>query len=172
MQKEQFIELYELLNEITPLLVDCGELCQGGACCRTEAGQGVYLFPGEETLFSNTDYWGKPTQIDDHTAIVCDGNCPRDERPLFCRLFPLFPYLTADGELEIIFYSPLAHICPLVKLEDFTLLAEDYLEVVEEIADKLLADSACREFLAAISRAIDRYEAEPWTNLFNFRPGD
>lgn len=172
MRPEKFKKLYTLLNAITPLLVDCGELCHGGACCKAEAGQGVYLFPGEATLFTNVDYWGKPTTIDNQTAIVCDGNCPRDERPLFCRLFPLFPYLTENGDLEIIFYSPLAHVCPLVKLNDFSILAEDFIETVEEVADELLAEDVSREFLWQISRAIDRYESEPWTKLFQFKKQD
>jgi len=164
MQKQEFTALYDLLDEVTPLLVDCGELCQA-ACCQSEAGQGIYLFPGEEVLFTSA-YWGRPFEIDGHLAIGCDSHCPRAERPLFCRLFPLFPYLKETGELEIIFYRPFAHLCPLVKLDDFALLAEDYLEAVQEIGENLAADPACREFLNQISREIDRLAAEPWTRLF------
>ena len=43
----------EQLCDLTPLLTDCGALC-GAACCHSDAdGQGgVYLFPGEETLYA------------------------------------------------------------------------------------------------------------------------
>ena len=43
----------EQLCDLTPLLTDCGALCDA-ACCHSDAdGQGgVYLFPGEETLYA------------------------------------------------------------------------------------------------------------------------
>ena len=167
-QKKEWVqfysELYERLNEITPLQIDCGELC-GSHCCSDEAGEGIFLFPGEEVMFENKPYWGDLIKIDGMDAVQCDGDCPRDERPLACRLFPLFPYLSKDGELEIRFYSPMTLYCPLIKLCDYTMLAPDYLEEVQEIASILADDPACFEFIKKISRDTDKYESEPWANL-------
>ena len=45
------------IGGLTPLHQDCGALCEA-ACCRPDAdGQGgVYLFPGEESLFRGADW--------------------------------------------------------------------------------------------------------------------
>ena len=41
-------ELYALFDDVTPLSVDCGQLC-GGVCCRGGGEPaGMRLFPGEE----------------------------------------------------------------------------------------------------------------------------
>lgn len=162
--KAFYKKLYQLLDQITPLLVDCGELCSK-RCCQKEIGQGIFLFPDEAGMFAGKPYWQPVQQIEGMEAVSCDGNCPREERPLFCRIFPLFPYLDETGELLLTFYSPFNFICPLVKLEDFSLLAQDYLEALEEVGHLLSQNPDCREFLEKISRRIDAYEAEPWTAL-------
>ena len=84
----------ELLENLTPLKTDCGRLCRG-ACCQGDEATGMLLFPSEEALYEGcafarvvpTDFslGGTPAQL-----LVCDGRCDRKNRPLACRLFPLF----------------------------------------------------------------------------------
>jgi hypothetical protein len=149
---------------VTPLLVDCGELCQK-ACCHPELGQGVYLFPGEEVMFAGKSYWEPIKTIKNRQVVDCDGNCSRKERPLFCRIFPLFPYITPENDLLLTFYSPMHPICPLIKLNDFKILADDYVEAVKKIGKILLKNDDCLKFMKEISREIDACEAEPWMKL-------
>lgn len=163
--REFYQKLYSQLNEITPLQVDCGELCQS-ACCSLEVGEGIYLFPEEECMFTPQPDWGKIKISNEMKIIECNGHCRRDERPLFCRIFPLFPYIDHTGEMKIIFYSPMNFICPLIKLGEFEMLAPDYLEEVAEISNELAKHPITRPFLEKISREIDEFRKEPWANLF------
>lgn len=160
-----YSELYERLNDVTPLQIDCGELC-GNRCCSNEVGEGIFLFPGEEVMFEGKSYWGKPRKINGMNAILCDGYCPREERPLICRLFPLFPYISKEGELESRFYSPMAMYCPLIQLNDYSVLAPDFVNEVEEITAILDSNLLCHDFIKKISRQMDKFEFEPWANLF------
>jgi len=162
--KKFYQDLYHRLNEITPLVVDCGELCSS-ACCNQEYGQGVFLFPGEEIMFEGKSSWSPIIQVEGRQALNCEGVCERNERPLFCRIFPLFPYISTEDTVEIIFYSPMSYLCPLIKLKDFSILAEDFLDEMEDIADSLIAQPECLSFLKQISREIDQFETEPWTKL-------
>ena len=41
---------YSLLEEVTPLPADCGQLC-GAACCKGDDETGMYLFPGERVMY-------------------------------------------------------------------------------------------------------------------------
>ncbi len=158
--------LYRRLNHITPLQVDCGELCQK-ACCRPDLGHGVYLFPGEAQMFQTQADWRTLEDFNGCQVLNCTGDCPRRERPLFCRLFPLWPYLSASGELSLQFYAPMACFCPLIQLKDFSILAPDYLAEVQKIATLLVQQPACRDFLDRLAREIDAYlTGEPWTKLF------
>lgn len=98
-------DCYALLENVTPLKQNCGRLC-GAACCQSdESGEnGMLLFPYEEAFFQ------KPSEeFPFHLApddslykggkrLVCEGKCPREARPLACRLFPLRVRLDTDEE--------------------------------------------------------------------------
>ena len=87
-------EAYERLYHKTPLgFYNCGRLCDG-LCCRGDS-QGMWLFPYEEELFKDKEgfeicetegNYGYP-------MVICSGECDRRERPLACRIFPLFPVI-------------------------------------------------------------------------------
>lgn len=51
MNQKEWNRLYEMLAGLTPLAEDCGRLCRKRCCSLREEGLGVYLFPGEESLF-------------------------------------------------------------------------------------------------------------------------
>ena len=55
---ELYRYLYRLLDLETPLKArDCGKLCNGACCEESDEGEGMYLFPGEEKLFSGKESW-------------------------------------------------------------------------------------------------------------------
>lgn len=90
------LEARALLTEVTPLKADCGRLCGAACCLPGEDGEavGMLLFPGEAALYESASWaqllpahyrlGDEPGQL-----LVCGGHCPRAERPLACRVFPL-----------------------------------------------------------------------------------
>lgn len=142
-------ELYALLAVYTPLPADCGEVC-GAACCRGEADRGMLLFPGEDV-----PPFGRVQQQGDRRLFVCGGECDRTHRPLACRIFPLFPYVTADGRVRAV-YDPRAFaVCPLVRLNANVRLQRDFVRRVRRVGRALMRDPAGRAFLQQQSREID-----------------
>lgn len=105
-------ELYALFDDVTPLSVDCGQLC-GGVCCRGgDEPAGMRLFPGEETAAEGFVVTDTP---DGGRLLTCAGHCDRVARPLSCRIFPLFPYLSADGRMRAVWDPRAFRLCPLVR---------------------------------------------------------
>ena len=86
----------ELMENVTPLNMDCGRFC-GAACCESdEDGQGgMLLFPEEEKLYAPLPEGFSILPDESVTPggklLICQGNCERSTRPLSCRLFPLLP---------------------------------------------------------------------------------
>ncbi len=105
----QMDEARKLLQNLTPLVADCGALC-GAACCRPdEDGQGgVALFPGEAALYRG-ERWARV----ERGVLYCGGTCPRDARPLGCRIFPLTPCRKKDGRLSVRIDRRAFAMCPL-----------------------------------------------------------
>lgn len=144
--------LYELTNRVTPLEEDCGLLCSS-VCCRPnrENSLGIYLFPGEESLFSGDEDWLEreyhnpaeydfPDNWEDPVHFVkCTAPCPREKRPLACRFFPLSPHLLRDGTLLLTYETiRLPYKCPLVAKK--TPLRTDFIEDVALAWRLLLKD--------------------------------
>lgn len=179
--KRTWRAVYRLLDRVSPIEGDCGELC--GACCclagqqadrsgADAAEMGIYLLPGEEQLHhmpkmpcaddtakkqvhdsSSTETPSCPAECvhsADHAAdpmpdswlkwnkiparpfgfpeswgatvyfVQCTTppHCPRKERPLQCRTYPLLPHLHEDGELELVYNDlELPYQCPLIEEE-------------------------------------------------------
>lgn len=138
-KKKTYKAIYRLLNKVSPLLTDCGELCSA-ACCNCggdgshedslDFNMGIYLFPGEEKLFTRKEPWLKWSieDAEDYEFpeswygkiyfIRCKTppHCPREMRPLQCRFYPLAPHLTKDDQLVMILSQvKLPYECPLIK---------------------------------------------------------
>ena len=86
----------ELLETATPLKTDCGRLCDKSCCQSDETGEnGMVLFPYEERFYRKAMEDFPLRLIPDGSVVkggvrlVCEGHCPRERRPLACRLFPL-----------------------------------------------------------------------------------
>lgn len=108
---------YERLYHETPLgFYNCGRLCDG-LCCRGDC-KGMWLYPHEEEFFSDKEgYEVCETEGNyGYPMVLCSGECDRAERPLACRIFPLFPLVwEEDGELKFkVIRDPRAMMCPIV----------------------------------------------------------
>ena len=126
-----YLQLYKLFDDVTPVPVDCGQLCDK-ACCKGD-DSGMFLFPGEKEVFNllNPD-WVRIEKTDftyDYNGktyttpiAMCQGYCDRYQRPLACRIFPLTPYIDKNGHMDIIVDPRAKGVCPMAKgfyLEDF-----------------------------------------------------
>ena len=119
-----YLQIYRLFDEITPLKVDCGQLCNG-ACCKGD-DCGMYLFPHEEKVYEFLKPDWVKIEKSDFTYIyngktynvplaLCSGTCDRYQRPLACRIFPLTPYLDDNGNVDIMVDPRAKSVCPLSK---------------------------------------------------------
>ena len=146
----------ELLESLTPLKTDCGRLCQG-ACCQGDEATGMLLFPGEEALYGDCAFarvvptgfslGGTPAQL-----LVCDGRCDRKNRPLACRLFPLFLRFREEQPPVLRMDARARAVCPLT---DYGLKALDpeFRQAARRAYDLLLEDEACADYLRALDEA-------------------
>ncbi len=145
-------EAYERLYHKTPLgFYNCGRICDG-LCCRGDS-QGMWLFPYEEELFRNKEgfelcetegNYGYP-------MVVCKGECNREERPLACRIFPLFPLVYEEnGKIQIeVIFDPRAGMCPLIKGDKA--IDKSFIKEIRMATRYLIRDEKILEYLKAVS---------------------
>jgi len=115
MNKEILERAYAAIGDLTPMLTDCGTLCEAACCEADEDGQGgVYLFPGEEACIGACE-WGRIEADSFGPMLVCDDWCDRDRRPLACRIFPLTPVKTDEGKWTVRMDARARAMCPLVR---------------------------------------------------------
>ena len=97
--KEQYQEIYENLNQVSPVDFDCGVLC-GSVCCgcdivpdEQQEELGIFLMPGEEAMLEGDSDW-----LDWKTARAEDVFFPwswRGTNISFVRWSPRF-WMTGD----------------------------------------------------------------------------
>jgi hypothetical protein len=176
LQEINWGRLYGLLERITPLTADCGDMCRKKCCSPREEGLGIYLFPGEDKLFPGGEGWYRLSEYGSGAGyytgpggllLNCTGKCPRSRRPLACRLFPLAPHMNGDGELEIILDRDAFFICPLVADGNIEIMEPSFRETVHRVWEELVKDFAVREAVLAYSARTDRQSADPWLRLFS-----
>ena len=159
--KAEILSARALLDALTPLKTDCGAVC-GGACCQSDSEdeQGMLLFPGEEELYAECD-WARvlPARfegLENAHMLVCQGRCPRDERPLCCRLFPLSPR-AAGGAYSVRIDRRAFAVCPLAGY-GMSAFDRDFVRACAQAFDMLVRDDDCRRYLDAWSALMDEYE--------------
>ena len=146
----------ELLESLTPLKTDCGRLCQA-ACCQGDDATGMLLFPGEETLYESCafaevlplDYTLGGTQA---KLLVCKGRCERENRPLACRLFPLFLKFKGDGVTKLRMDVRARAVCPLTDY-GIKALDPDFKQAARAAYDLLLEEDVCAAYLRELDEA-------------------
>lgn len=143
---------WAVLEEVTPLATDCGQVC-GGRCCHATADSvGMLLFPGEEPLLQGQGFRIHPAEGGD--LLTCDGVCERAFRPLACRMFPLFPLVTAEGRVRAVYDPRGWRVCPLVSQCAHVPLRRDFVRAVRRAGRILMEDPACAAFLRLHSEEI------------------
>jgi hypothetical protein len=115
MNKEILERAYAAIGDLTPMLTDCGAMCEAACCDTDEDGQGgVYLFPGEKELLGDCE-WGTVEHDDFAPMLVCEDWCDRDRRPFACRIFPLTPVRNSEGKWTVRMDARARAMCPLVR---------------------------------------------------------
>lgn len=162
-----YLQLYRLFDRVTPISADCGKLC-GAVCCRGK-DCGMYLFPGEERVFRLlSPSWAKLEKSDfcyefdgkkkTVPILFCEGSCDRYQRPLACRIFPLTPYINAEGKAEIIVDPRAKAMCPLAKTLDIADFDQRFVRNVKRTFSVLSKNKEIAEYLKSYSRYIDEYK--------------
>ncbi|MDF9408624.1 hypothetical protein L7E55_09690 [Pelotomaculum isophthalicicum JI] len=160
--------IYNLLDDITPLAVNCGLLCGSACCTEWEQGAGIYLLPGEEGMFSGLEEWlvREERSTGEYGVIIrCNGTCPRERRPFACRTFPVTPYLSPEGKLELRLDEAAVLLCPLVKAGDIRILEKRFLMRTRLAWEELLREPQIRKNIEWKSRQVDIMEKDPWRKL-------
>lgn len=141
-------KILKIMENLTPLKADCGQLC-GGACCKGDSNTGMLLFPGEES--SLTVIEGENGQ----RLAVCNGTCDRDSRPLSCRIFPFFPTISENGKIFVEPDLRASRLCPLIEHIDEIEFDPKFFKAVKKVGKMLAKDDNCRRFLEDITAEID-----------------
>ena len=146
MALETVLAARALLETATPLHADCGRVC-GAACCEGSDSDGMLLFPGEEALYRGCAFGrarrlpyalgGRPARL-----FVCRGTCPREARPLSCRIFPARFLPGGDIAMD----ARARGLCPIYG-SGLMGLAPEFREAARKAAALLARDAECRAFL-------------------------
>lgn len=151
MDMELLKRAWALLDSVTLLGQDCGQLCGALCCAPDEDGQGgVHLFPGERALIGES-CWAdvKPVDALDGTwMLTCGGACERALRPLGCRIFPLTPCRAKDGRWGIRMDRRAFAMCPLAPSGKRG-LSPTFVEAVTEAVNLIARDPEGAGFLTA-----------------------
>lgn len=163
--KNFYTKLYKMLENVTPLEIDCGQLCDGACCTVTDEVTGMYLFPAEREMYNPMPSWGEIQDIDftynggkSVDFFTCEGKCDRSLRPLSCRIFPLVPYAKRGDKLSVIMDIRGRGMCPLataMKKEDLSPL---FVERVTKAMQLCMLNRETREFIYSLSESIDEIE--------------
>lgn len=144
MKKENVLKsCYSVLRRTTPLDFDCGKICNG-KCCKGDEKTGMLLFPGEVKLIDPNINVIKTEN--GNKLAVCNGSCDRNKRPLACRIYPLFPLASEDGEVDVIF--DFRADCPLSKGEyEFN---RSFIKAVRRVGKYLLLNEETAQYYKAL----------------------
>ena len=177
--------IYRLLDRVSPVDYDCGNLCDA-RCCTVSGGSkykdedlGIYLLPGEEKIHDKKDDWiiwsSEPAE-DYEFPKSWKGNvyfircknppcCPREKRPIQCRTFPLLPHIDEEGELYLVYNDvDLPYKCPLI--EDEIPLEERFIQATYTAWKHLIEDPLIYDLVKADSEAREGGIKELYEKLF------
>ena len=172
-KKSTYKAIYRLLNRVSPLPYDCGKLCDACCCKDTGENMGIYLYPGEDKLFTRKESWLKweSENAEDFDFplswkgkiyfVKCKGvtDCVREYRPLQCRFFPLSPHITKNNQLILIkFNQKLPYSCPLI--EEKRPLDKDFIKATYTVIRRLIEDPLIYDLVLMDSRDRDKEELE------------
>lgn len=156
-----------LLAAETPMKNDCGMLC-GGACCKPdESGEnGMLLYPFEERLYrAPIEGFSYVLRADDRLyrggwRLVCEGECPREHRPLACRMFPLRIRVTepndeADSRAVAVLDPRAWAVCPLLEGGGLRAMRASFVTAVAAAGEEMCRSPYLLESLLNEQRLLD-----------------
>ncbi len=141
-------KIFKIMGDLTPLYVDCGQLCNG-ACCKGDSNTGMRLFPFEESVLPKKD----------GNLVVCNGTCNRSQRPLACRIFPFFPTIDEKGKIYVELDYRGARLCPMFRFYDDLDFNPKFFKAVKKVGKLLAKNEECKKFLISATEEIDSYKA-------------
>ena len=142
--KNLYDKIFKIMGDLTPLYVDCGQLCNG-ACCKGDNNTGMRLFPFEESELP----------VKDGNLVVCNGTCDRNKRPLACRIFPFFPTIDEKGKIYVELDYRGARLCPMFEFYDDLEFNPKFLRAVKKVGKLLAKNEECKKFLITSTEEID-----------------
>ncbi|HNX13466.1 MAG TPA: hypothetical protein PK854_00195 [Oscillospiraceae bacterium] len=144
---------YALLDKLTPIKADCGELCKK-RCCKGNDEDGMILFPYEkEFLIGQRSLTF--SQKDGFDTAVCKGRCKREWRPLACRIYPFVPVF--KNETIVAQPDPRAtYICPLI-LHGVEYIDPEFIHSVKEAFVILEELPGFSDFMMQYDEMLDEY---------------
>ncbi|MBQ4313769.1 MAG: hypothetical protein IJC18_06105 [Clostridia bacterium] len=142
-----YAQVFAVLGDLTPLGKDCGVLCDA-ICCKGDASSGMRLFPHEKTCLDTCDAEGG-------ILAVCDGTCDRAQRPLACRIFPMFPTIDERGRIFVEIDARAKRMCPIAAHSEMVKFDRRFIRAVKKVGELLALDDECREFLHQTTEEID-----------------
>ncbi|MDO5022168.1 MAG: hypothetical protein Q4E07_02360 [Eubacteriales bacterium] len=152
-----------ILESVTPLNKNCGNICGAKCCQSSDAGDGMLLFPGEETLYPKKSKMFSISKIKEpffSFYITCDGTCDRALRPLACRFFPLIPF-AEEKNGKIISGIRLDRrawpICPL-NPSGITGLSRSFVDSAKEATSVLLSSEENLRYIINLTNLINTYQ--------------
>lgn len=159
--KTLYRKSYRILENETPLKLDCGLLCDS-KCCHGGNDNGMHLYPGEESIHESQSEFLKLREESfgnkTITFATCKGECNRTYRPLACRIYPYAPYIASDGKLYIV-NDPRAYFqCPLFHSDDLKISA-NFKRKIREVFHLLIKDPDIKEYITDLSSVLDEYSA-------------
>ncbi|GBF33000.1 hypothetical protein DCCM_2097 [Desulfocucumis palustris] len=168
-----FKKLYGLLEDVTPLKEDCGGLCGARCCTEWDKGVGVLLLPGEEKMFGEKDWCRlaelppeeQPFPGENSYLLYCRGTCPREERPLLCRTFPLAPFMDENDGVKLILDEDGLLVCPLVKLGKMERLDPHFIGNVLQVWRELAGKKFARAYIENYTARVKSQMEQPWRKL-------
>ncbi len=138
---------------------------------------GMILLPGEERRYFSRLDWAELVSVEqvytpetvrqrfgsqNMYLLRCQGSCPREERPLACRVFPLAPILTAQGVIRLVLDDDGIEVCPLVQHRRLHCLTNSFVRRVRFAFQTLVQDEQIREWTARESERRIQMAQDPW----------
>ncbi|HPF56140.1 MAG TPA: hypothetical protein PLV03_06335 [Clostridiales bacterium] len=144
---------YALLDDLTPIQADCGELCNK-QCCKGGDEDGMILFPYEKEFLDGQRFL-KFSEKDGFETAVCKGRCKREWRPMACRIYPFVPVFKGDS-IEVQPDPRATYICPLV-LHGGEYIDPAFIQAVKEAFAVLAELPGFEEFMKQYDAMLDGY---------------
>jgi hypothetical protein len=125
-----------------------------------DSNNGMHLYPGEEILHQNSDFLDiRNESFGDSNVLfaVCQGSCPRELRPLSCRIYPFVPYIDLSGKLSIIEDPRAKYLCPLLFDKSEVSISIRFRRNILKVFRLLIQDKEIKDYVQELSKVLDEY---------------